>query len=116
MPIRSSAGQNSTLSTSPANMTSSMRIPARPTLERYGKRTQAKGTGWYSFDKSGVHFVGLVNVANLKAGGMGSLGAEQLAWLADDCKGKKASEPIVLVGPIPIWTIYAEGGWWRETV
>src|SRR5258706_12581539 len=53
-------------------------------LERYGKRTQAKGTGWYSFDNSGVHFVGLVNVANLKAGGMGSLGAEQLAWLADD--------------------------------
>jgi hypothetical protein len=46
--------------------------------------TEAKGTGWYSFDKNGVHFVGLVNVANLKAGGLGALGAEQLAWLADD--------------------------------
>src|SRR5258707_2568698 len=34
-------------------------------MERYGKRVQAKGTGWYSFDKNGVHFVGLVNVANL---------------------------------------------------
>jgi Icc protein len=33
-------------------------------LERYGKGT--KGTGWYSFDHKGVHFVGLVNVANLK--------------------------------------------------
>ena len=41
-------------------------------LERYGKNT--KGAGWYSFDKKGVHFVGLVNVMNLKAGGMGTLG------------------------------------------
>src|SRR5689334_3500254 len=36
--------------------------------ERYGKGTQ--GTGWQSFDHRGVHFVGLVNVMNLKAGGM----------------------------------------------
>ena len=48
-------------------------------LQRYGKGT--KGSGWYSFDHKGVHFVGLVNVANLKAGGMGSLGHEQLEWL-----------------------------------
>jgi predicted MPP superfamily phosphohydrolase len=34
--------------------------------ERYGKKT--KGAGWYSFDKTGVHFIGLVNVMNLKAG------------------------------------------------
>jgi Calcineurin-like phosphoesterase len=80
-------------------------------LERYGKRTQAKGTGWYSFDKSGVHFVGLVNVANLKAGGMGSLGAEQLAWLADDLKAKSASTPIVLFAHIPLWTVAADWGW-----
>src|SRR6202790_4026574 len=33
--------------------------------ERYAKN--AKGDGWYSFDKKGVHFVGLVNVMNLKA-------------------------------------------------
>src|SRR5437899_4292431 len=47
--------------------------------ERYGKGTQ--GAGWRSFDKNGVHFVGLVNVMNLKAGGLGTLGAEQLEWL-----------------------------------
>src|SRR6202049_5173538 len=41
-------------------------------LERYGKNT--KGAGWYSFDKKGVHFIGLVNVLNLKAGGVGRLG------------------------------------------
>ncbi len=51
-------------------------------LERYGKGTQ--GSGWYSFDKNGVHFIGLVNVLNLKAGGLGSLGAEQLEWLEKD--------------------------------
>jgi Icc protein len=39
-------------------------------LERFAKGAQ--GGGWYSFDKKGVHFVGLVNVMNLKAGGLGS--------------------------------------------
>src|SRR6202043_1522649 len=34
-------------------------------LERYGKGSQ--GAGWHSFDKQGVHFIGLVNVMNLKA-------------------------------------------------
>src|ERR1700722_4650833 len=57
-------------------------------LDRYGKNT--KGAGWYSFDQNGVRFIGLVNVVNLKAGGLGLLGAEQLAWLADDVKGLSA--------------------------
>ena len=57
--------------------------------DRYGRGT--KGTGWYSFDQNGVHFVGLVNVVNLKSGGLGNLGAEQLAWLTDDLKGRSAS-------------------------
>jgi 3',5'-cyclic AMP phosphodiesterase CpdA len=85
--------------------------PGKAYLERYGSRTQAKGNGWYSFDKAGVHFVGLVNVANLKAGGMGSLGAEQLAWLAGDLKGKSSSTPVVLFAHIPFWTVSAEWGW-----
>jgi hypothetical protein len=83
-------------------------------LDRYGKRTQAKGTGWYSFDQNGVHFVGLVNVADLKGGGMGSLGAEQLAWLEDDLKSKSASMPVVLFAHIPLWTVSAEWGWGTE--
>jgi Calcineurin-like phosphoesterase len=83
-------------------------------LERYGTRTGAKGTGWYSFDQGGVHFVGLVNVAHLKAGGMGALGAEQLAWLADDLKGKSTSTPIVLFAHIPFWTVAVEWGWGTE--
>ena len=110
-PIRSSARRSSILSMSPANTTSSMKVKARPIWSVTAKRTQAKGTGWYSFDRNGVHFVGLVNVANLKAGGMGSLGAEQLAWLADDLKGKSSSTPIVLFAHIPFWTVSAEWGW-----
>src|SRR5713226_4960619 len=43
-------------------------------LERFGKN--ARGEGWYSFDQKGVHFIGLVNVLNLKAGGLGTLGQE----------------------------------------
>jgi 3',5'-cyclic AMP phosphodiesterase CpdA len=78
-------------------------------LDRYGKG--AKGAGWYSFDQAGVHFIGLVNVVDLKAGGMGNLGADQLAWLADDLKGKSASTPIVVFAHIPLWTIAPEWGW-----
>jgi 3',5'-cyclic AMP phosphodiesterase CpdA len=78
-------------------------------LERYGKGT--KGQGWYSFDDHGVHFIGLNNVVDLKAGGLGRLGPEQLAWLADDIKGKSSSTPIVVFAHIPLWTVYADWGW-----
>jgi 3',5'-cyclic AMP phosphodiesterase CpdA len=81
-------------------------------LERYGKRT--KGSGWYSFDKKGVHFVGLVNVVNLKAGGLGTLGGEQLEWLERDVKQLKSSTPIVLFAHIPLWSVYPEWGWGTE--
>ena len=81
-------------------------------LERYGKG--AKGAGWYSFDKKGVHFIGLVNVLNLKAGGLGSLGGEQLEWLEDDVKHLKHSTPIVVFAHIPLWTVYPEWGWGTE--
>ncbi len=77
--------------------------------ERYGKNT--KGDGWYSFDKNGVHFVGLVNVMNLKAGGLGSLGHDQLEWLEDDVSHLKASTPIVVFAHIPLWSVYPEWGW-----
>ena len=78
-------------------------------LQRYGKGTQ--GGGWFSFDHSGVHFVGLVNVLNLKAGGLGSLGAEQLAWLKRDLAPLASSTPVVLFAHVPLWTVYPEWGW-----
>lgn len=78
-------------------------------LERYGKN--AKGAGWYSFDHSGVHFIGLVNVMNLKAGGLGSLGKEQLEWMEGDVKHLSKSTPIVVFAHIPLWSVYPEWGW-----
>ena len=58
----------------------------------------------FSFDANGVHFIGLVNVVDLKAGGLGNLGDEQLAWLEDDLKGRSSSQPIVVFAHIPLWT------------
>jgi 3',5'-cyclic AMP phosphodiesterase CpdA len=80
--------------------------------DRYGRNT--KGAGWYSFDAGGVHFVGLVNVVNLKAGGLGNLGEEQLGWLQDDLAGRSSSTPIVVFAHIPLWTVYPNWGWGTE--
>ena len=84
----------------------------REYLDRFGRGT--KGSGWYSFDAKGVHFVGLVNVANLKAGGLGSLGGEQLEWLEDDLRHRSASTPVVVFAHIPLWSVYPEWGWGTE--
>src|SRR4030095_9198942 len=78
-------------------------------LERFGKGTL--GAGWHSFDQNGVHFIGLVNVVNLKAGGLGTLGAEQLDWLEKDVRHLKSSVPIVVFAHIPLWSVYPEWGW-----
>ena len=77
--------------------------------QRFAKGT--KGAGWYSFDHRGVHFVALVNVADLKPGGMGNLGADQLAWLKDDLAAYHGSTPILVFAHIPLWTVYADWGW-----
>ena len=86
-------------------------------LERFGRGTQ--GNGWQSFDYKGVHFIGLINVLNLKQGsgtglggsGFGQLGQDQLAWLEKDVKGLSSSTPIVVFAHIPLWTIYPDWGW-----
>jgi 3',5'-cyclic-AMP phosphodiesterase len=78
-------------------------------LARFGKGTQ--GAGWHSFDQNGVHFIGLVNVVNLKAGGLGTLGDEQLAWLEKDVAHLTSSTPIVVFAHIPLWSVYPEWGW-----
>jgi 3',5'-cyclic AMP phosphodiesterase CpdA len=81
-------------------------------LARYGR--DAKGAGWHSFDAGGVHFVGLVNVVDLKAGGLGNLGHDQLEWLEADLKGRTASTPIVVFAHIPLWSVYPQWGWGTE--
>jgi hypothetical protein len=77
-------------------------------LQRYGKGTT--GAGWHSFDQNGIHFIGLVNVVNLKSGGLGNLGREQLEWLENDVKQLTASTPIVVFAHIPlVWGGFCQG-------
>jgi 3',5'-cyclic-AMP phosphodiesterase len=82
-------------------------------LKRYGKGTM--GSGWQSFDHKGVHFIGLVNVANAKSGsgdgGLGAIGREQLEWLEKDVAGLKDSNPVVVFAHVPLWMVYEKWGW-----
>jgi 3',5'-cyclic-AMP phosphodiesterase len=75
--------------------------------ERFGKGTM--GSGWYSFDHQGVHFVGLNNCVKIDA--MGALGHEQLDWMKKDLSGHSASTPIVVFAHIPLWMVYSDWGW-----
>ncbi len=79
---------------------------------RHGRDTA--GDGWFSFDHRGVHFVGLVNVLDLRAGGLGRLGDAQLEWLEHDLAGRSSSTPIVVFAHIPLWAVYPEWGWATE--
>jgi 3',5'-cyclic AMP phosphodiesterase CpdA len=76
---------------------------------RFGRVSSNRG--YYSFDHRGVHFVGLVNVLNFQAGGLGVLGHEQLAWLEANLKGCSSSTPIVVFAHMPLWTVYQPWGW-----
>jgi 3',5'-cyclic AMP phosphodiesterase CpdA len=78
-------------------------------FSRFGKMSNNKG--YYSFDHAGVHFIGLINVLDFKAGGLGTLGHEQLEWVEQDLKGRSASTPIVVFAHMPLWTVYEPWGW-----
>jgi len=84
----------------------------RPYIARFAP--EAKGNGWYSFDVKGVHFVALVNVVQLGSKSMGTLGAEQLAWLKEDLAGFSSSTPIVVLSHFPLWALYPDWGWGTE--
>jgi 3',5'-cyclic AMP phosphodiesterase CpdA len=78
-------------------------------FSRFGAASNNKG--YYSFDHAGVHFIALINVLQFKAGGLGTLGAEQLEWVEADLKGRSSSTPIVVFAHMPLWTIYEPWGW-----
>ena len=84
----------------------------RPFVSRFAP--QAKGNGWYSFDANGVHFVALVNVVQLGNKGMGTLGADQLAWLEADLAHLSSSTPIVVLSHFPLWALFPDWGWGTE--
>jgi 3',5'-cyclic-AMP phosphodiesterase len=73
--------------------------------------TKGADKGYYSFDQQGVHFVGLNNVQNLKAGGLGNLGHEQLEWLENDLRHRPSSQPIIVFAHVPLWLVYKQWGW-----
>jgi 3',5'-cyclic-AMP phosphodiesterase len=79
--------------------------------EFFRRFTPGAPRGWYSFDQDGVHFVALNNVQDLRPGGMGNLGQDQLAWLADDLRGRASSQPIVVFAHVPLWTVSEAWGW-----
>jgi 3',5'-cyclic AMP phosphodiesterase CpdA len=78
-------------------------------FSRFGKASDNKG--YYSFDHAGVHFIALINVLQFKPGGLGTLGADQIAWVTQDLKSRSSSTPIVVFAHMPLWTIYEPWGW-----
>jgi Icc protein len=81
-------------------------------LQRFGKGT--KGSGWFSFNHKGAHFIGLNNVMNIREGGLGQLGDEQLKWMEDDLKAVSDSTPVVVFAHVPLWMAYPQWGWGTE--
>jgi hypothetical protein len=77
------------------------------------------GTGYYSFDYDGVHFLALANVqasesettASSKANGLGLLGAEQITFVKKDLAPLSADTPIVVFGHVPLLAVYPKWGW-----
>src|SRR3569833_262306 len=78
-------------------------------FKRFGKASDNKG--YYSFDHAGVHFIALINVLQFKAGGLGTLGSDQLDWVKKDLKKRSSSTPIVVLAHMPLWPIYEPWGW-----
>jgi 3',5'-cyclic AMP phosphodiesterase CpdA len=77
----------------------------------------SRGTGYYSFDMGGVHFLALANVQASEAestaanNGLGVLGAEQLSFIKQDLAARSADTPIVIFGHVPLLAVYPQWGW-----
>jgi len=75
------------------------------------------GTGYYSFNAGGTHFLALSNVQasesehSTKGNGLGVLGAEQLAWIKKDLAAVSSDTPIVIFGHVPLLAVYPKWGW-----
>ena len=76
-------------------------------LGLFGSRTA--GTGYYSFDLNGVHFLALVN--SVATQGMGHLGPAQLDWIRKDLSGLSSETPIVVFAHVPLFAMYPAWGW-----
>jgi predicted phosphodiesterase len=77
----------------------------------------SRGTGYYSFDYKGVHFLALANVQASESetgngpNGLGKLGTEQIAWVKRDLKAVSSDTPLVVFGHVPLLAVYPKWGW-----
>jgi 3',5'-cyclic-AMP phosphodiesterase len=84
-------------------------------LQFFGKGS--RGSGYYSFDLGGVHFLALANVQASEAeskganNGLGILGPEQLSWIRKDLAALSSDTPIVIFGHVPLLAVYPQWGW-----
>jgi 3',5'-cyclic AMP phosphodiesterase CpdA len=69
----------------------------------------SQGTGWFSFDHKGVHFIALVNTTGQQV--LGHLGTEQLNWMKTDVARLSSETPIVVFSHIPLFEMYTPWGW-----
>jgi Icc protein len=80
----------------------------------------SRGTGYYTFDIGGVHFLALANVQASEAestgnnSGLGVLGPEQLAFIKRDLAARSSDTPIVIFGHVPLLAVYPQWGWATE--
>jgi hypothetical protein len=78
-------------------------------LQVFGRGT--RGSGYFSFDYGGVHFLALANDAGAVGSGLGQLGAEQLAFVRKDLAGLSSDTPLVLFSHVPLLPVYGPWGW-----
>jgi 3',5'-cyclic AMP phosphodiesterase CpdA len=87
----------------------------RDYLKYFGKGS--RGSGYWSFNAGGAHFLGLANVqaseveSKAAGNGLGLLGAEQLAWIKKDLAAVSSDTPIVIFGHVPLLAVYPKWGW-----
>jgi 3',5'-cyclic AMP phosphodiesterase CpdA len=79
----------------------------------------AQGTGYYSFEYKGVHFLALANVEQAEAenaglSGLGRLGPAQLDFVKKDLAALSSDTPLVLFSHVPLLAIYPSWGWATE--
>jgi 3',5'-cyclic AMP phosphodiesterase CpdA len=79
----------------------------------------SRGSGYYSFDYKGVHFLALANVEQAEAegkglSGLGRLGPQQLAFITQDLARLHADTPLVLFSHVPLLAVYPTWGWATE--
>lgn len=75
----------------------------------------ARGSGYYSFDVKGVHFLALANVQQAEGmgglTGLGLLGPEQLDFVRKDLAGLSSGTPLVIFSHVPLLAVYPKWGW-----